>query len=69
VRIHNYDEPPIGEHRPIHSFTEHGETWLECACGAQWRQAGDDGEQVSEGDGSCAERAARREAMNQWGPP
>lgn len=61
----NYDEPPIGEHRAIVSFTEHGATWLECrACGATWSESSG---QVAEGDGSCTERAAAEDAAIAWG--
>jgi hypothetical protein len=42
-----------------HIVREHGQEWAVCnTCGAQWSLNGADLEQVSDGDGYCAERAS-----------
>lgn len=50
---------PGPEHTGLADVRDHGRDWEVCNdCGAQWD---DQGEQVSEGDGSCFELALAEE--------
>lgn len=51
---------PGPEHEAINEVQEHGRTWEVCNdCGAQWD---DDGEEVTQGDGTCLEFALENQA-------